>query len=83
MCRYMENIGFKPAPIQTDMQKIEQSVKKQREAILDRKGIPRDQQFDTDKQDESEREERKELPSASLSDGLLGRTGLEDESEQD
>lgn len=28
VCRYMENIGFKPVPIQTDMQKIEESVKK-------------------------------------------------------
>lgn len=39
VCRYMENIGYKPVPIQTDMQKIEESVKKQLDQIMQRKGI--------------------------------------------
>jgi hypothetical protein len=43
VCRYMENIGFKPVPIQTDMQKIEASVKKQLEMIMKKKGAITDQ----------------------------------------
>lgn len=35
----MENIGFKPVPIQTDMQKIEASVKKQLDMIMKKKGV--------------------------------------------
>ena len=39
VCRYMENIGFKPVPINSDMQKIEASVKKQLDMILKKKGV--------------------------------------------
>lgn len=47
VCRYMENIGYKPVPVQTDMQKIEESVKKQQKMILEKKGISVEQ-FDKD-----------------------------------
>lgn len=39
VCRYMENIGYKPVPIQTDMHKIEVSVKKQLDMIMKKKGV--------------------------------------------
>ena len=51
-CRYMENIGFKPVPIQTDMQKIEESVKKQQEVILKKKGITKEEFEAQNKKDE-------------------------------
>lgn len=35
----MENIGFKPVPIQSDMRKIEQSVQKQMQMIQKKKGV--------------------------------------------
>jgi hypothetical protein len=35
----MENIGYKPVPINSDMGKIEASVKKQTDLILKKKGI--------------------------------------------
>ena len=35
----MENIGFKPVPIQSDMRKIEMSVQKQMAMIQKKKGV--------------------------------------------
>ena len=36
VCRYMEMIGYEPKKIQADMDKIEQGIEKQKEAILEK-----------------------------------------------
>ena len=71
----MENIGYRPVPINSDMSKIEASVKKQTDLILKKKGML-DEKLETEAKDVIDKAalyKNEELISETMQSGLLGQ----------